>query len=171
MPSICVVAARTFLASLAWLGPVALAETQPVERQGTFDGNWQLVGEAKTVETGGESVILLRASGPVSVTGSGGMKTSFTSECVGASDGETGGAGRCVWTDEDGDQLFLSLAGEIIGPAGTFRETRGSVTGGTGKYVGLEGDYVADWLFVPSQLEKGKVSAHGTKLKGSWRRH
>jgi hypothetical protein len=44
------------------------------------------------------------------------------------------------------------------------------VTGGTGKYVGLEGDYVADWLFVASQLEKGKVTGHGTKLKGTWRR-
>ncbi len=151
-------------------GAARVSPAQQSPREGTFAGSWQLEGEAKKVAADGEEVFLFRADGPVRLTTSTGMQREFASECVGTSDNETGGVGRCVWTDADGDRLVLSMAGEIIGPAGTFRESRGQVQSGTGKYQGAQGDYVADWLFLESTIEPGKITARGTELKGAWKR-
>jgi hypothetical protein len=72
--------------------------------------------------------------------------------------------------DADEDALFLEVGGSIIGPAGTSREAVGYVAGGTGKYAGVEGEFMADFLFLDSVLNPGTVTLRDTKFTGSWRR-
>jgi len=142
---------------------------QELAREGTFQGNWTLEGRTSTIEIDGHEVNVMRVQGPVTVQTTGGLRTAFESDCVGISDGEAGGTGRCVWTDQDGDAISMDLEGRVIGPAGTFREARGVITGGTGKYEKLQGEYQLDWLFIDSAIEPGKVMGKGTKLTGTWR--
>ena len=61
------------------------------------------------------------------------------------SDNLTGGQGQCVWTDERGDQVFSELKGE---PLGTGSDFVGTITGGTGRYAGLTGEYRLRWQYV-----------------------
>lgn len=150
---------------LAW-SPVA---AQDLERQGTFEGKWTLEGRLGTMDVDGHEVQVMRVEGPVTVETTGGLRTAFESDCVGVADGEAGGTGRCIWTDADGDAITMDMEGRIIGPAGTFREAKGVITGGTGKYAKLEGEYQLDWLFIESSIEPGKVLGRGTKLEGTWR--
>jgi len=139
-------------------------------REGTFEGHWKVEGTTESLEMDGGKVSIYRVEGSVKITNSAsGMAREFQSRCVGVSDEETGGIGRCVWTDADGDGLFLELSGEIIGPAGTTRDALGIVVGGTGKYVGLEGSFEAEFLFWESVLDEGKITFRDTSFKGSWK--
>ena len=139
-------------------------------REGTFEGHWKVEGTTESLEMDGGKVSIYRVEGPVKITNSSsGIAREFQSSCVGVSDEETGGIGRCVWTDADGDGLFLELSGEIIGPAGTTRDALGIVVGGTGKYVGLEGSFEAEFLFWESVLDEGKITFRDTSFKGSWK--
>lgn len=139
-------------------------------REGTFEGNWDVEGTTESLEMDGVRVAVYRVEGPVKITNSSsGMAREFQSSCVGVSDEETGGIGRCVWADADGEGLFLELSGEIVGPAGTTREAVGIVVGGTGKYAGLQGGFEAEFLFWESVLDEGKITFRDTSFKGSWK--
>ena len=74
-------------------------------------------------------------------------------------------AGRCVWTDENGDQVFSRVKGE---PLGTGKRLAGTITGGTGRYAGLEGEYSLVWQYVV-RGEDGRVQARAAKLTGQVR--
>lgn len=156
---------------LAMLAPAAPGAAEDLAKEGTFEGNWDVDGTTESLEMDGGKVSIYRVEGSVKITNSSsGMAREFQSRCVGVSDEETGGIGRCVWTDADGDGLFLELSGEIIGPAGTTRDAVGIVVGGTGKYVGLEGSFEAEFLFWESVLDEGKITFRDTSFKGSWKR-
>jgi hypothetical protein len=78
------------------------------------------------------------------------------------SDSQTGGDGRCVWTDERGDKVFSRLRGQ---PIGTGSHVVGEITGGTGRYAGLTGEYEFRWRYVIDS-DEGVVSGQTTDLKG-----
>jgi hypothetical protein len=85
---------------------------------------------------------------------------------IGFDDGEGLSVGRSVWTDENGDQLFSRLKGERIE---TGRRIAGTVTGGTGRYAGLSGEYSFTWRYVvPS--EDGRIQGRVVDLSGRIRR-
>ena len=152
------------------LGAATLARAQEIAKEGTFEGNWDLTGTARTLEMDDGEVSVMRLEGPVTITNaSTGLAREFDSVCAGVSDNKTGGVARCVWMDSDDDALFLELGGSIIGPAGTTREAVGVVVGGTGKYRGLEGEFAVEWLFWESAFDEGKVTGRDTKFTGSWR--
>jgi hypothetical protein len=154
---------------LITLGGPALGQGGELAKEGSFEGNWNLEGTAETVEMEGKEVSVYRVEGPVKITNSSsGMKRHFHSRCVGVSDEKTGGVGRCIWEDEDGEGLFLQLAGTIVGSTGTSRESDGIVVGGTGKYEGIAGAFKVDWLFLESAFEAGKITARDTNFTGSW---
>ena len=74
--------------------------------------------------------------------------------------------GRAVWTDERGDRIFSRLRGE---PLQTGKRLVGTITGGTGRYAGLEGEYSLTWQYVlPS--EEGGVQGRAIGLTGRVRR-
>ena len=49
--------------------------------------------------------------------------------------GRTSASGRAVWTDARGDRVFSALRGE---PLPTGRRIIGTITGGTGRYAGVD---------------------------------
>ena len=115
------------------------------------------------------SAQLYRFHGPAKVRSKDGLAREFESLCLGVSDNETGGVARCVWTDGEGERIFIELSGEIIGPTGTVRAAVGAVVGGTGRYRGMEGGFELDWLFLESKLEPGKIMARTFKFEGNWK--
>jgi hypothetical protein len=74
--------------------------------------------------------------------------------------------GRAVWTDEHGDRLFSRLKGESLA---TGKRIVGTITGGTGRYAGLEGEYSFTWQYVLS-AEDGAIQGRGVRLQGRVRR-
>lgn len=162
------IAPTGFALVLALFGSPVFAEE--LAKDGTFEGDWNVEGSAESVEVEGARVSIYRVEGPAKITNAdSGMKREFKTRCVGVSDEEAGGVGRCVWADEDGDGLFLELSGEIVGPAGTTREAVGLVVGGTGKYAGIEGVFGMELLFWESALEPGKITIRDTNFKGTWK--
>ncbi len=152
------------------LGGLAPVAAQELAKEGTFSGTWSLEGKVKSLEEDGDVLIVFDYEGKLVLeAATGGLRRAFDTECVGVSD-ETGGLGRCAWRDEDGDVLILQVVGEVIGPAGTLRESAGLIIAGSGKYEGIEGEFAADWLFIDSSIEPGKVIGRNTRLSGSWMR-
>ena len=71
--------------------------------------------------------------------------------------------GRAVWTDEHGDRIFSRLKGE---PLATGRRIVGTITGGTGRYAGLEGEYSFTWQYVVA-AEDGAIQGRGGAPRGA----
>jgi hypothetical protein len=86
----------------------------------------------------------------------------FQARAVLFSDSATGGVGRCVWTDERGDEIFSELAGGAIASG---RRVTGTITGGTGRYAGLTGEYEFEWMYA-IEAEDGRIQGRAVGLKG-----
>jgi hypothetical protein len=67
-----------------------------------------------------------------------------------------------VWTDERGDKVFSHLRGE---PLATGSHVVGTITGGTGRWAGLTGEYELRWQYV-IESDDGTVSGRAIGLKG-----
>ena len=74
--------------------------------------------------------------------------------------------GRAVWTDERGDRIYSRLKGE---PLATGRRIVGTITGGTGRYAALEGEYSFTWQYVVA-AEDGAIQGRAVRLEGRVRR-
>jgi hypothetical protein len=169
---------RSRLSSLALLlaalagaaGAHAQAAADKLPGEGSFTGAWRLAGKIEPAKVGDATVTLARVQGKVTLESPGGLSREFDGTCNGVSDKKTGGVARCVWTDAKGDEIVLALEGSILGSAGTVREAKGRVIGGTGRYAGIEGEIHLDWLFVESGQGDQRFEGYVTKLQGSWKR-
>jgi len=94
-----------------------------------------------------------------------GVARGFRGEVIGFEDGANLSVGRCVWTDEHGDRVFSTLTGETIGAGRRFT---GTITGGTGRYAGITGEYTLEWQYVVD-AELGAVQGRAVGLKGRYR--
>jgi len=129
----------------------------------TFEGTWSASGTRQTLRLEpGHQASILSLTGSLLLVGQGGLGVGFRAEVIGISDSQTGGDGRCVWTDERGDQVFSRLRGQ---PIGTGSQVVGAITGGTGRYAGLTGEYEFRWRYV-IDTEDGAVSGQTVDLKG-----
>lgn len=81
---------------------------------------------------------------------------------VGLSDSASGFVGRCVWTDERGDQAYGELKGEFVGSGNRIV---GTFVGGTSRWAGVTGEYEFRWQYL-IENEDGVVSGRATGLKG-----
>jgi hypothetical protein len=132
-----------------------------------FEGNWSVSGKRSTVPIeGGTIAAVVEVSGAVVLTSGEGLSRGFRGEAIGFDDGQGVSLGRAVWTDERGDRLYSRLKGE---PLETGRRIVGTITGGTGRYAGLEGEYSLTWKYVLS-AEDGAVQGRAVGLKGRVRR-
>jgi len=132
-----------------------------------FTGSWNAAGSRSSISLGAErrsSIVNLRGS--LLLAGAGRPGVGFHSEVLGLSDSATGFAGRSVWTDEHGDQVFSELQGE--GTA-TKNHITGTIFGGTGRYAGASGTYEFSWQWV-MEAEDGSLQGRATDLKGRVRR-
>lgn len=96
------------------------------------------------------------------LTGERGIGVGFQGDVVGFSDSVAGGMGQCVWTDERGDKVFSQLRGQ---PIGTGSHVAGTITGGTGRWAGVTGEYELRWQYV-IEGDDGTVSGRAVGLKG-----
>jgi len=153
------------VSTLGLLG--ALHAQAPSEGWRTFEGTWSAVGRRQTVPTEtGRAAVVTALSGTVTITSAAGLAAGFRAEVIGFDDGAGGGAGRAVWTDSRGDQVFSALKGE---PVETGRHVLGTLTGGTGRYAGITGEYALTWQYVV-RGEEEVVQGRAVDLKGRFRR-
>jgi hypothetical protein len=128
-----------------------------------FEGTWSAVGERHTLQLGpGRRASVATLSGTLLLTGVRGLGVGFQARAITFSDSQTGGLGRAVWIDERGDEIFSELSG---GPLASGRRIAGTITGGTGRWVGVMGAYELGWQFV-IETEEGVVQGRAVDLKG-----
>jgi len=129
----------------------------------TFEGTWSASGERQTLRLGpGHSASIASLTGSLLLTGQRGLGLGFEARAIVFSDSATGAAGRCVWTDERGDEIFSDLRG---GPVTTGRHVLGTIIGGTGRYAGLIGEYEFDWMYA-IETEDGRLQGRAVGLTG-----
>jgi hypothetical protein len=161
---------------LAFLLPCALAVSlspapalpgQAATQDGwrVFEGSWSAAGQRQSLETeAGRPASTIYLSGAVVITGEG-IGRGFRGEVIGFDDGGKASLGRSVWTDERGDRIFSTLSGQGMG---TGRRFAGTITGGTGRYAGITGDYSFEWQYVVA-AEQGAIQGRAVGLKGRFR--
>lgn len=142
---------RIFVALLA-LAPGGVVLAPAIRAQAgaegwrVFEGTWSASGRRFTIPTeGGGFAGVVQVSGAIVLSRAEGLPVGFRGEAVGFDDGRSVSVGRAVWTDERGDRIFSELKGERLE---TGRRATGTITGGTGRYAGLTGDYVFEWQYV-----------------------
>ncbi len=154
-----------FAVAVCACGPVTqpARPTEPSGESREFEGSWNAAGTRHTIPLGAErkaSIIELR--GTMLLAGQGRPGVGFRSDVVALSDSATGLAGRSVWTDERGDQVFSEIRGE-----GTAAKNHiaGTILGGTGRYAGASGSYEFSWEYV-IEGEEGAIQGRAVGLKG-----
>ena len=142
------------------------AQAQAVESFRTFQGTWSATGQRQALPTEtGQPAAVVRISGAVMLQEATGLSSGFRGEAIGFDDGRMLSVGRAVWTDGRGDRIFSELKGE---PLQTGRRIFGTITGGTGRYAGVTGDYELTWQYVVS-TEGEIVQGRATDLRGRFR--
>jgi hypothetical protein len=134
--------------SLAVAGalPAAATDEAGAEAWRSFEGTWSATGRRRSVAVeGGAVAAIVEVSGAVVLTSGDGLSRGFRGQAVGFDDGQGLTVGRCVWRDERGDLLFSRLEGDGL-QAG--RHFVGTITGGTGRYADLTGEYAFTWQYV-----------------------
>jgi hypothetical protein len=153
-----------FLLAAACSGPGPGPGDAPAPGESrTFEGTWSASGTRQTLHLErGHKASILRLTGSLLLTGRRGLGIGFQAEAIGMSDSLTGGVGHAVWTDERGDQVFSELKGQ---PLGTGSHVVGTITGGTGRYAGVTGEYQLRWQYV-IESDDGTISGRAVDLKG-----
>jgi hypothetical protein len=161
------VAGSLALALTGFQPAVAGQEPPPVQAWRSFEGTWSATGRRQVVAVeGGAVAAIVEISGAVVLTKGEGLSRGFRGEAIGFDDGQGLSVGRAVWTDENGDRLFSRLKGE---PMQTGKGLVGTITGGTGRYAGLEGEFSFTWQYVVP-AEDGVIQGRSVGLKGRVRR-
>ena len=128
-----------------------------------FAGTWTVTGQRQTLPTEGpRPAAIVHFSGAVVLTSGTGLSRGFRGEAIGFTDGDSLRVGRFVWTDERGDRVYGALTGELLA---TGQRLAGTFTGGTGRYVGLSGDFAFTWQYA-AQAEDGALQASAVSLEG-----
>jgi hypothetical protein len=99
------------------------------------------------------------------LTANSGLSRGFRSEAIGFDDGAAIRLGRSVWTDERGDRIFSELRGE---PLEKGRRWIGTITGGSGRYAHVSGEYELTWQYV-IRTEDGAFQGRAADLTGRFR--
>jgi hypothetical protein len=144
-------------------GPQAV---NPPEAWRTFAGSWSARGPRQVLPTGGgRSAAIVHLSGAV-VLAKKDLGGGLLGEAIAFDDGQDLSVGRAVWTDTRGDRIFSELRGE---PVATGRRVLGTITGGTGQYAGVIGDYSLTWQYVARDLDD-VVQGRAVDLRGRLRK-
>jgi hypothetical protein len=128
-----------------------------------FEGTWSAAGTRHTLNLGADHrATIFRLTGSLLLIGEQRLGVGFRAQVIGLSDNLSGMQGRCVWTDERGDEVYSDIKGEAVGPGGRIT---GTFVGGTGRYAGVTGEYAFHWQYVIDS-EGDEVSGRTVDLKG-----
>jgi len=161
------------ITKIALLSVIALSSIHSARAQApapdgsrTFEGTWSATGQRQALPTeANRPAAVIYLSGAVVLTGATGLSSGFRGEAIGFDDGRALNAGRAVWTDARGDQVFSELKGE---PLQTGKRIFGTITGGTGRYARATGDYELTWQYIVAP-EDGTVQGRASDLHGRFR--
>ncbi len=143
--------------------PVGQGGAPPQGAWRTFEGSWSASGQRQVLPSGiGRLADTFQLSGSVALTLGEGLARGYLGEAIGFDDGASISVGSAVWTDQRGDRIFSQLKGE---PFGEGHRINGTITGGTGRYANLEGDYTFVWQYLVL-AEGGTVQGRSIDLKG-----
>jgi hypothetical protein len=167
---------KTMLSLMAavWLAAAAIAAQAPASAQQapaldvwhSFEGSLSATGQRQIIPTeSGRPAVTVQLSGPVAITAGEGLSRAFRSEVVGFDDGAGLTVLRGVWTDDRGDRIFTRLQGETVASG---RRIAAAITGGTGRYAGITGEYSFEWQYVV-EAEAGTISGRAIGLRGRYR--
>jgi len=147
--------------------PVSMSMGQaPQGAPQAFEATWSATGQRQRLPTErGRPASTVQMSGAVSITAGAGLSRGFRGEVIGFDDGAGVISGRVVWTDQRGDRIFSTLRGEALAAG---RRIVGIITGGTGRYAGLAGEYGFQWQYLLDG-EDGRVSGRAIDLRGQVR--
>src|SRR5258705_5050483 len=110
-----------------------------------FEGTWSAAGKRHTLELGPDhQASSFYLTGSLLLSGPQRLGVGFRAQAIGLSDSRTGMSARCVWTDEDGDEVFSELKGATVATGGLVE---GAIIGGTGRYAGVTGEYSFHWQY------------------------
>ena len=159
--------AAWLLASPALLSPINGQAPSATEGWHRFEGTWSAAGRRHTLPTeGSRAAAIVQLSGAVVLEVADGLSRGFRGEIIGFDDGLERSVGRWVWTDERGDRIFGQIAGE---PMRTGRRFVGTITGGSGRYAELSGEYELTWQYVAIAGDE-EVQGRTVDLRGRYRR-
>ncbi len=128
-----------------------------------FQGSWNASGTRHTVSLGGARLASLTdLTGSLLLAGPSRPGVGFRAEVIALNDSATGLIGRCVWTDENGDEVYSELRGEGTAPGNRIT---GTFLGGSGRYVGASGTYEFSWQYV-LEAEDGTVQGRSVDVTG-----
>jgi hypothetical protein len=157
---------RAAVALCVLLVPALPTGAQSTEGERTFSGSWSATGQQETIPTEGvRAASIVRLSGSLVLTGGSGLSRGFRGEAIGFDDGAAVRLVRSVWTDDRGDRIFSEIRGE---PLEKGRRWIGTITGGSGPYARMSGEYELTWQYV-IRTEDGAFQGRAADLKGRFR--
>jgi hypothetical protein len=157
---------RAAVALCVLLVPALPTGAQPTAGERTFSGSWSATGQQETIATEGvRAASIVRLSGSLVLTGGNGLGRGFRGEAIGFDDGAAVRLVRSVWTDDRGDRIFSEIRGE---PLEKGRRWIGTITGGSGPYARMSGEYELTWQYV-IRTEDGAFQGRAADLKGRFR--
>ena len=134
--------------------------------QRSFTGSWTTIGSQQFLDLGpGHQASIFELNGSLLLGGEQRINRGFQAHVIGFSDTTTGLQGRSLWTDENGDKVFSELSGEGLGPGQLIE---GKLTGGTGRYAGVSGEYSFKWKRIGS-VAGSELTGRVVDMKG-WAR-
>jgi hypothetical protein len=159
-------AALLVAASTAAQSPASAPQGAAAGGWRTFEGTWSASGQRQVLPTeSGLPAATVQLSGAVALTVGEGLSHGFRGEAIGFDDGAGLIVGRGVWTDERGDRIFSQIKGDRLASG---RRIAGTISGGTGRYAGISGDYTLEWQYVV-EAEAGTITGRAVGLRGRFR--
>lgn len=151
------------LALTAAGGAVAQNADDRADGWQAFDGSWTVTGERQTLPTeGARPAAIVRFSGSVVLESGEGLGRGFRGEGIGYTDGDSVRVGRFTWTDENDEHIYGVLTGELLAIG---QRIVGVITGGTGRYQDLAGDFTFTWQYA-AEAGDGVVQGLAVRLNG-----
>jgi hypothetical protein len=144
---------------------IVLGQTQSPTAWKTFEGTWSVTGQQTLLPTEKSPASISQLSGAVALEASDGLTRAFRGQVISYDDGSGTVSGRAVWTDHNNDRVFSILKGDMFD---THRRVSGTITGGTGAYAGMSGDYTFEWQYVFTG-EGSAIQGRAVNLRGRFR--
>ena len=158
--------AGLLVSAAALLVPWARGQQPAPEGWRPFTATWTLSGDRTLLPTEGErAASIVHLTGPLTLSSGEGLGRGLLGEVIGFDDGDRLLAGRSVFTDEHGDRIFCTVSAQ---PIGTGRLATATITGGTGRFSGLEGKFTLAWQYVVD-AEGGQISGRAVNVEGRTR--
>ena len=158
---------RAALLTAVGVAATLLASAAAAEEWRPFSATWALSGRRTSLPTeGARPAAIVHATGSFVITKGETLGRGFLGDLVGFDDGGTLLAGRAVFTDERGEKVFATFKAQ---PLATGRTATGTITGGTGRWTGLEGDFTFSWKSVV-ESEDDQIHAFTANVEGRARR-